>query len=110
MAVNHPNQRWACDLTAIAARNRPRYQDLVGRLRGGMVKRSETPEGYAFEIDEQSIDLTEIAEWMAMERLCCPFLTLQLSASGDRGNWLLTFSGPNGVKPLLQAEFPWPAA
>lgn len=43
---------------------------------------------------------------MAMERLCCPFLTLQLSAAGSEADWLLKLTGPDGVKPLLQAEFP----
>jgi hypothetical protein len=43
-----------------------------------------------------------------MERLCCPFLTLQIAASGDRADWLLTLTGPEGVKPLIRAEFPTP--
>jgi len=38
--------------------------------------------------------------------LCCPFLTLQLSASGDKAGWTLAPTGPKGVKPLLEAEFP----
>lgn len=43
---------------------------------------------------------------IGMERRCCPFLTLQLSASGNDAYWLLTLTGPEGVKPLLRAEFP----
>jgi hypothetical protein len=54
----------------------------------------------------QVMSLTELAEWMTMERLCCPFLTLQISASGNQPDWLLTLTGPEGTKPLLDAEFP----
>jgi hypothetical protein len=65
-------------------------------------------ERYSFTPDRTAISLTEAAEWMNMERLCCPFLTLQLSAGGGQGNWRLTLTGPKGVKPLLEAEFPAP--
>jgi hypothetical protein len=41
-----------------------------------------------------------------MERLCCPFLTRQLSTSGNHADCLLKLSGPAGVKALLEAEFP----
>jgi len=42
-----------------------------------------------------------VAEWMGMERLCCPFLTLQLSAAGSQPVWLLSLTGPSGVKALF---------
>lgn len=97
---------FACNLKAISASERPRYNDLTKRLRNAARNRSELPDGYAFKLDNKTISLPEVAEWISMERLCCPFLTLQLSASGDQADWLLKLTGPPGVKPLLQAEFP----
>lgn len=97
---------FACNLKAISAAERPRYNDLTKRLRNAARNRSELPDGYAFKLDSKTISLPEVAEWISMERLCCPFLTLQLSASGDQADWLLKLTGPAGVKPLLQAEFP----
>jgi hypothetical protein len=97
---------FACNLKAISAAERPRYNDLMKRLRIAARDRSELPDGYAFKLDSKTISLPEVAEWISMERLCCPFLTLQLSASGDQTDWLLKLTGPKGVKPLLQAEFP----
>jgi hypothetical protein len=41
-----------------------------------------------------------------MERRWCSFLVFQLSASGDMSEWLLNLTGPEGVKALLQIEFP----
>ncbi|MGH9629859.1 MAG: hypothetical protein ACRD7E_16200 [Bryobacteraceae bacterium] len=71
-----------------------------------MGDRTEVSNGYVFKLDSKGITLPEAAEWISMERLCCPFLTLQLSASGNQAYWILTLTGPARVKPLLDAEFP----
>jgi hypothetical protein len=97
---------FACDLKAIAAADRPRYNELVLRIRGSIRERAETPNGYAFQLDSAAVTLAETAEWIGMERLCCPFLTLQLSASGAYAEWRLAITGPLGAKELIAAEFP----
>jgi hypothetical protein len=52
------------------------------------------------------MSLQDVAEWISMERLCCPFLTFQLETSGSEADYSLRVSGPTGVKDLLRAEFP----
>ena len=96
---------FACNLKAFSAADRPRYNELVKRVRAAMRDRSEVSNGYAFKLDSKAVTLPEAAEWISMERKCCPFLTLQISASGNQSHWLLTLTGPEGVKPLLDAEF-----
>ncbi|SRR5579884_1218667 len=96
----------ACNLKAIAGAERSRYKELVKRLRTAIRRRTEIADGYIFQLDSRTVTLPEAAEWISLERLCCPFLTLQLSVSGNRQYWLLTLTGPEGVKPLLNAEFP----
>ena len=96
----------ACNLKAIGSAERPRYTELMKRLRAAVHDRSELRDGYSFKLDSKSIALSEVAEWVAMERLCCPFLTFQLEASGSQIGWMLKLTGPEGVKPLLQSEFP----
>lgn len=49
--------------------------------------------------------LPEVAEWITMERLCCPFLTFQLDVKGN-GDSQLTMRGPVGAKAVLREEFP----
>jgi hypothetical protein len=97
---------FACNLKAISAAERPRYNKLVKRVREAVRDRTEMSNGYAFKLDSKTITLPEAAEWISMERLCCPFLTLQLSAAGNQAHWVLTLTGPEGVKPLIEAEFP----
>jgi len=96
----------ACNLKAIDAADRPRYNQLVKRLQTAMRERSEISIGYQFKLDSNAVTLSEVAEWISFERRCCPFLTLQISASGNQPHWLLTLTGPEGVKPLLDAAFP----
>jgi hypothetical protein len=95
-----------CNLKALGSGQRPRYNALMKRLRAAVRNGKTLPAGYAYQLDQQGITLPEVAEWMSMERLCCPFLTFELSATGKSTDWLLTLTGPEGVKPLLQTEFP----
>lgn len=97
---------FACNLKAISAADRPRYKELAGSIRGAMRDCREISNGFTFQLDSKAVTLADAAEWISMERLCCPFLTLQISASGHEPHWLLTLTGPKGVKPLLDAEFP----
>jgi hypothetical protein len=99
---------FACNLEAIGAAGRPRYNELVKQIRAAMRERSEIREGYRFRLDGKAVTLCETAEWIEMERLCCPFLTFQLTASGGNSEWLLAISGAEGVKALIAAEFPAP--
>ena len=99
---------FACNLKAITAADRPRYHELVKRIRLALRDRSEVANGYTFKLDSKAVTLPETAEWISMERLCCPFLTLHLSVSGNQPHWILTLTGPEGAKPLIEAEFPTP--
>jgi hypothetical protein len=96
----------ACNLKAMGSRDRRRYNDLMKRIRAAVRNRKTLPDGYAYQLDQKAITLPEVAEWMTLERLCCPFLKLELSATGQQMDWGLTLTGPDGVKPLLQAEVP----
>jgi hypothetical protein len=104
-ALENTSTVFACNLKAISPAERPRYNELLKRVRDAKRHRTEVTRGYSFKLDSKSITLQEAAEWIGMERLCCPFLTLQLSATGNQEHWILTLTGPKGVKPLLDAEF-----
>jgi len=95
----------ACNPDAIRMAERSRYKDLITRLRTALKDRTELPFGYAYHLDLTSISLPEVAEWITLERLCCPFLSFQLDLEADRAIHL-TLRGPNGVKAILQGEFP----
>jgi hypothetical protein len=97
----------ACNPKALTRAARPRYQEISRRLREAVRDREKLPNGYALSLDGKAISLTEAAEWMSLERLCCPFLTLGLliEAVSGQGDWVLTLTGPSGVKPIIEAAF-----
>jgi hypothetical protein len=80
--------------------NRPRYNELRQKLLAAITDKDVQ----TWNIDESKISLTETAEWLAMERLCCPFLTFHLEIS-ERPGYRLTITGPEGTAEFIQAEF-----
>ena len=90
----------ACVPSAISPADRPRHNELIRRLAAAVKERTELADGYAFALDA-SITLPEVAEWIAMERLCCPFLTFLLDVSPG-GATQLTLCGPKGAKAILR--------
>lgn len=92
-----------CDLSAIDASNRIRHRDLLLRLRAASRDWRETTDGYSFRVVAEAMPLTDVAEWMGLERLCCPFLNLALQVAGGQEDWL-TVTGPVGAKPIVKAE------
>ncbi len=96
----------ACNLKAIAPAERQRYDELTKRVRAAVRERRELADGFTYKMDGKAITLPETAEWLSLERQCCPFLTFQLSVAGKESDWGLSLTGPAGVKALLTAEFP----
>jgi hypothetical protein len=50
------------------------------------------------------MDLTALAEWVRLERKCCPFFTFAIEVEGVTGATWLTLSGPPGVKEFIRLE------
>ena len=96
---------FACNLKAIPSSNRPHYNELTKRIGKAARGQQELANGYAFQLDGKVISLTQVAEWISLERLCCPFLTLELATSGAQSGWTLRLTGPEGVKAFLKEEF-----
>jgi hypothetical protein len=48
------------------------------------VDRRELRDGYRCRVAEQSISLTDIAEWVRLERACCPFLVFAIDIVGAK--------------------------
>jgi|SRR5579871_744686 len=95
----------ACNLKAIPPEKHPRYRDLISRLRASITARTELPFGYSYTLNTESISLPELADWVTLERLCCPFLNFLIEID-TAGAVHLTVRGPKGVKQVLEEEFP----
>jgi len=95
----------ACNTKAISAEQRPRYNELARKLRTSARDLRELDDGYALRIDGKSMSPAEVAEWIGMERLCCPFLRFQMDIEGAAPQFELRLRGPAGAKAILAAAF-----
>lgn len=98
----------ACNMKAISSTERVRYNTLMKGIKNAVRQQKELADGYAWELDGKKATMPDVAEWMSMERRCCPFLTLQLEALGDGADFTVKLLGPEGVKAFLQSEFGTP--
>ena len=100
---------FACDMTAIPARLRDAHHLLTRRLMDDVVQQvRELPDGLEFRFAAEEYDA--VAEFVRLERLCCPFLVFSLEVSPNHGPLTLRLTGSEGVKDFIRAELRLPAA
>jgi len=64
----------------------------------------ELTDGYAFRLPPLSDVLTKAAEFISLERLCCPFLRFSLEVEPEGGSIWLRLTGREGVKAFVREE------
>jgi hypothetical protein len=96
-------EKFACNLKALNATERARYQELTKALMTATQEKRELPNGYGFRLSPSS--LMAAAEWISFERKCCPFFTFDLEQARDEGPVWLRITGSEGVKAFIRAEF-----
>ena len=93
----------ACDMTALDAAQRERYRVLARELHDAIVGTRELETGYILRFKPDTIDFLKLAEFVDLERRCCPFLTFDLKLRAG-GTLSLRLSGPEGTPEFLRAE------
>ena len=98
-------QTLACDLGALSPGSRRRLKELSEELFRSVDELMETPEGFDLRFSEGSaLTIEEIAEFIALDRLCCPFIRHGLIHEPyERGVWL-HLSGAVGVKDIIKSD------
>jgi hypothetical protein len=95
---------FACDMTAIPADQRSAHAAATNRLFLAVESVRELPDGYSFRLSNESGVLLTAAEFIALERLCCPFFGFRLEIEREGGAVWLSLTGREGVKPFIMAE------
>lgn len=95
----------ACCPSALTKQQREQSRALRSALATGILERTELPNGYAFELRPDDELFRTAAEWVTLERRCCPFLTFDLHWDAN-GLPLLSLTGPESTKAFLAAEMP----
>jgi hypothetical protein len=94
---------FACDWTALTAEQQERQRSLYRRLREDVWEVRELDDGYAFRHSPGREVLLAIAEFVANERLCCPFFDFALTVEHGGGPVWLRMTGKGEAKHVLEA-------
>lgn len=93
----------ACDFTAMDDEQRERYRALRSRLGEDYEEARELEDGYAFRYSSEADVLVALAEYVSLERLCCPFLDFAIEVRHGEGEVWLRMTGPEGAKSILES-------
>lgn len=90
----------ACDMTALTQEMRQRYDQLREFLAEAVEETKDCPAGYAFRYPSDAETCLRLAEFVTLERLCCPFLSVVITLDPNAGPLWMTFTEPRGYQGL----------
>jgi hypothetical protein len=97
---------FACNRAALTAQARKRHFDeLSPALRARKKSIRELHDGFEFEFPPDTATFQLVSEWVAGERLCCPFFDIDVHVEREGGSLWLRLTGREGVKQFIRSDF-----
>ena len=93
----------ACDITKLDVAARAREQELLAWFRSAHRNAEWTGGAYRFTFDGDETTRASLDHFIALERLCCPFLAMTVEARAD--DTIVSMSGREGVREFIEATF-----
>jgi hypothetical protein len=94
-----------CVLGSLDATQLKRHKELRQQLREQTKEVRELPNGYALRLPAENGTILSVAEFITLERQCCPFFSFAIEVEGDQGALWLKLTGRDGVKEFLKSQF-----
>lgn len=95
---------FACEMMAIEPTQREAHIENIQQLMGQVQSTRELADGYKLELPLIDDILIKAAQFVQLERLCCPFFSFYLELGPKARSFWLGLTGPAGVKPFIMAE------
>jgi len=95
---------FVCDMNAMETALREQHMATAMHVFKAVQTIQELPNGYAFRLPNETTLLLETADFIALERLCCPFFGFRIEIEPEGGPVWLRLTGRDGVKPFIKAE------
>lgn len=95
---------FACDMSAIPPAERQQHIATMQTLFAGVQEIRELADGYGFLLAGDEAVFMEAAEFVAKERMCCPFFGFRIEIESGGGPIWLHLLGRNGIKPFIREE------
>jgi hypothetical protein len=95
---------FACRLEkTLTKEQRAHKKQIMQKMEGARIDTREIADGYVFRFRPEAVSFTEIADWVATERMCCPFFDLAIESERENGPLSLRITGRDGVKQFIRA-------
>lgn len=94
---------FACRVNALDKVQRQRQQALLETVRRTIIAKNELPDGLSLSFRTDAAAFVQLAEWISLERRCCPFLAFALEWRQD-DSVSVRLTGEPGVKDFIAAE------
>ena len=94
----------ACDLGALSPDERVRHAALSRQLAYATASITDLPDGFAFHYRPDDATWAAAAEYVDLERRCCPFFAFALFREPAGGAVRLHLTGGPGVKAFLASQ------
>jgi len=102
--VGSDSSEVACDLSVFGNAERERYRELSRQIWAACREKRELDDGVALRFESSPEIRVALAEFVPLERRCCPFLTLEIVPAEDGETVDLRVTGGAGVKAFLAEE------
>jgi hypothetical protein len=94
---------YVCNMSALTKKERAIHLKASLRLFAYIQEQKELSNGYAFRMSPEA--LATAAQWVSLERKCCPFFAFAFELGPDEGPLWVRVTGSDGIKPFIRAEF-----
>jgi hypothetical protein len=93
----------ACDMGVFSPAQRETHLKRSRELFLYVKEMGELANGYKFRLDGPEV-IVRTAEFITLEKLCCPFLNFTLEVEAESGAVWLKLTGREGVKAFIREE------
>ena len=93
----------ACDMSVLSRAQRESHLATSRELFSTLKEIRELSDGYEFRVDGPSV-IVKAAEFISLEKLCCPFLNFSLEVEAENGPVWVKLTGREGVKAFIREE------
>ena len=95
----------ACNMGVFTPPQRDVHLQVIDQLFQKVESVQQNENGYEFTLPNQTDLIIRIGEFIANERLCCPFLEFALKVTPNNKPISLLLTGPEGIHEFMRAEF-----
>lgn len=97
-----------CNLRGLTETERSHQKELNARIMANRTNIIELDNGYQFQFRPSDVAIADLADWVAAEAKCCPFLDYRIDLGSENSSLSLSLTGSEGVKPFIRSEFQIP--